>query len=79
LSELTLGYDLPKHWLAKTFLGNVNLSIIARNLWYYAPGFPKYEHYDPGANAFGSGNVQGIDRESAPTTRRIAFNVKVTF
>jgi len=79
LSELTLGYDLPKQWLAKTFLGNVNLSIIARNLWYYAPGFPKYENYDPGANAFGADNVQGIDRESAPTTRRIAFNVKVTF
>jgi len=79
LRELSLGYDLPKRLLAKTFLGNVYLSIIARNLWYYAPGFPKYENYDPGANAFGAGNVQGIDRESAPTTRRIAFNVKVTF
>jgi TonB-linked SusC/RagA family outer membrane protein len=79
LSELTLGYDLPKQWLAKTFLGGVNLSVIARNLWHYAPGFPKYSNYDPGSNAFGSGNVQGIDRESAPSTRRIAFNVKVTF
>jgi len=79
LSELSIGYDLPKRWLAKTFFGNVNLSILARNLWYYAPGFPKYENYDPGANAFGADNVQGIDRESAPTTRRFAFNVKVTF
>ena len=79
LSELTLAYDLPKQWLDKTFLGNVNLSVIARNLWHYAPGFPKHTNYDPGSNAFGSGNVQGIDRESAPSTRRIAFNVKVTF
>jgi TonB-linked SusC/RagA family outer membrane protein len=79
LSELTIGYDLPKQWLNKTFLGNVNLSVIARNLWHYAPGFPKHTNYDPGSNVFGSGNVQGIDRESAPSTRRIAFNVKVTF
>lgn len=79
LSELTLAYDLPEQWLKKTFLGNVNLSVIARNLWHYAPGFPKYTNYDPGSNAFGSGNVQGIDRESAPSARRIAFNVKVTF
>ena len=79
LSEVSIGYDLPKRLLAKTFLGGVNFSIIARNLWYYAPGFPKYENYDPGANLFGAGNVQGIDRESSPTTRRFAFNVKVTF
>jgi len=79
LSELSIGYDLPKQWLAKTFLGNVNLSILARNLWYYAPGFPKYENYDPGSNLFGASNVQGIDRESVPSTRRFAFNVKVTF
>lgn len=79
LSELSLGYDLPKKWLKKTIIGSVNLSIIARNLWHYAPGFPKYMNYDPGANSFGSGNVQGIDRESAPSTRRIGFNVKLTF
>ena len=79
LSEVSIGYDLPKQLLAKTFLGGVNFSILARNLWYYAPGFPKYENYDPGSNLFGAGNVQGIDRESSPTTRKIAFNVKVTF
>ncbi|MCE5204918.1 MAG: SusC/RagA family TonB-linked outer membrane protein [Porphyromonadaceae bacterium] len=79
LSEISLGYDLPKTLLRNTFIGSVNLSVIARNLWYFAPGFPKYTNYDPGSNAFGSGNVQGIDRESAPTTRRIGFNVRLTF
>ena len=79
LSEITLGYDLPKAWLRKTFLGSASFSIIARNLWYYAPGFPKYSNYDPGSNTFGAGNIQGIDRETAPTTRRIGFNVKLTF
>jgi hypothetical protein len=79
LSEISLGWDLPKQWLSKTFLGSATLSVVGRNLWHYAPGFPKYTNYDPGSNAFGSGNVQGIDRESAPTTRRIAFNAKLTF
>ncbi|MFV0467821.1 MAG: SusC/RagA family TonB-linked outer membrane protein, partial [Dysgonomonas sp.] len=79
LSEISIGYDLPRNWLKSTFIGSVNLSVIARNLWHYAPGFPKYMNYDPGSNAFGSGNVQGIDRESAPSTRRIGFNVKLTF
>ena len=79
LSEISLGYDLPKKWLQNTFIGSANISIIARNLWYYAPGFPKYSNYDPGSNAFGSGNVQGIDRESAPSTRRIGINAKLTF
>jgi TonB-linked SusC/RagA family outer membrane protein len=79
LSELSLAWDLPKPWLNKTFLGSVNLSIVARNLWYYAPGFPKHTNYDPGSNSFGSGNVQGIDRETAPTTRRIGFNLKLMF
>lgn len=79
LSEISLGYDLPKKWLRNTFIGSANISLIARNLWYYAPGFPKHTNYDPGSNAFGSGNVQGIDRESAPTTRRIGLNAKLTF
>jgi TonB-linked SusC/RagA family outer membrane protein len=79
LSEVILGYDLPKSWLQQTFIGSLNLSIIARNLWHHAPGFPKHSNYDPGSNAFGSGNVQGIDRESAPSTRRIGFNIKLTF
>lgn len=79
LSELSLGYDLPAKWLQNTFIGSANISLIARNLWYFAPGFPKYTNYDPGSNAFGSGNVQGIDRESAPSTRRIGINAKITF
>ena len=79
LNEVALGYDLPKAWLKQTFLGSATLSIIGRNLWYYAPGFPKYTNYDPGSSTFGAGNVQGIEREVAPSTRRIGFNVKLTF
>jgi TonB-linked SusC/RagA family outer membrane protein len=79
LSEISLGYDFPKTWLKNTFIGSANLSVLARNLWHYAPGFPKHLNYDPGSNSFGAGNVQGIDRETAPTTRRIGINLKLTF
>lgn len=79
LSEISLGYEIPKNWLRKTFIGSASFSVIARNLWHYAPGFPKYMNYDPGSNSFGVGNVQGIDRETAPTTRRIGLNLKLTF
>lgn len=79
LSEISLGWDLPEKWLAATFIGAASCSIIARNLWHYAPGFPKYTRYDPSSNAFGSGNVQGIDRESAPAIRRLGLNIKLTF
>ena len=79
LSEVSIGYDLPRKWLQNSFLGSVNLSVIARNFWYFAPGFPKYTNYDPGSNSFGSGNVQGIDRETAPSTRRLGFNARLTF
>jgi TonB-linked SusC/RagA family outer membrane protein len=79
LSEISLAYDLPKIWMKKIGIGSATVSVIARNLWHYAPGFPKYLNYDPGSNSFGAGNTQGIDRETAPTTRRIGFNLKLTF
>ncbi len=79
LSEISLGYDFPKAWLKKTFIGAANITVLARNLWHYAPGFPKGLNYDPGSNSFGAGNVQGIERETAPTTRRVGVNLKLTF
>ncbi len=79
LSEITLAYDFPQRWLKKTFIGAANLSLIGRNMWYKAPGFPKYSNYDPGSNTFGAGNVQGIDKESAPSLRRYGVNLKLTF
>jgi TonB-linked SusC/RagA family outer membrane protein len=79
LSEVSLAYDFPKQWLKKTFIGSATLSVLARNLWHYAPGFPKYLNYDPGSNSFGAGNAQGIDKETPPTTRRIGVNLRLTF
>jgi TonB-linked SusC/RagA family outer membrane protein len=79
LREVSLGYDFPKKWIEKIRLGNLNLSVVGRNLWYFAPNVPKYTHFDPDINGFGSTNLSGIDLSCAPTARRIGFNLKVTF
>ncbi len=79
LREISLGYDFPRKWLQKVKIGNLNLSIMARNLWYFAPNVPTYTNFDPDINGFGSTNLQGIDLSTAPTARRIGFNLKVSF
>lgn len=79
LREVTVGYELPKTWLSKTFIGSANLSFVARNLWFDAPNTPKYCNYDPAANTFGASNIQGIENEVAPSVRRYGFNLKLTF
>ncbi|MBC9911263.1 SusC/RagA family TonB-linked outer membrane protein [Chitinophaga varians] len=77
--ELTLGYDFPKKWFSKTPIGALTLTLTGRNLWYYAPDFPKYTRFNPEVGSFGSTNIQGIELSGAPTTRRYGVNVKVTF
>ncbi|WP_291911698.1 SusC/RagA family TonB-linked outer membrane protein [Chitinophaga sp. CB10] len=79
LREVTLGYDFPKSLFNKTFIGGLTVTLTGRNLWYMAPGMPKYSNFNPEVGSFGSTNVQGIELSGAPTTRRYGLNVKVTF
>jgi TonB-linked SusC/RagA family outer membrane protein len=79
LREITLGYDFPKKWIEKAKIGNLRLSVIGRNLWYFAPNVPKYTNFDPEINGFGSTNLQGIDLSCAPTARRLGLNLRITF
>lgn len=79
LRELTVGYNLPKKWLEKSFIGSANISFVGRNLWFLAPNTPKHTNYDPAANVFGASNIQGIEYEVAPSVRRYGFNLRLTF
>ena len=79
LRELTLSYTLPKAWVSKIRLAGAEVGIVGRNLWYFAPNVPKYSNYDPVVNSYGETNVQGLDYTAAPSVRRFAFNVKLTF
>ena len=79
LRELTLSYQLPKKLLSKVRISGAEIGIVGRNLWFFAPNVPKYSGYDPLVNSYGETNVQGIDYTSAPSVRRWAFNLKLTF
>ncbi|MFB6455713.1 SusC/RagA family TonB-linked outer membrane protein [Chitinophaga sp. Hz27] len=79
LREVTLGYDFPKSMFNKTPIGGLTVTLTGRNLWYFAPGMPKYSNFNPEVGSFGSTNTQGIELSGAPTTRRFGLNVKVTF
>lgn len=79
LREVTLAYSLPKNFISKLKLSNAEVSVVGRNLWYFAPNVPRHSNYDPVVNTFGNTNVQGIDYTGAPSTRRVAFNLSFTF
>ena len=79
LREVALAYDLPKKYLEKTFIGSLSIALIGNNLWYFAPNVPKYTNYDPDVTAYGASNLQGIETQSAPSSKRYGFKINVTF
>ncbi|RYU79929.1 SusC/RagA family TonB-linked outer membrane protein [Hymenobacter persicinus] len=79
LREITLGYDVPQKLLAKTPIGNVNISVSGRNLYWYSPNLPKYTNFDPETSTFGASNAQGFEYTNAPSSRRYGVNLRVTF
>ncbi len=79
LREASLSYSLPAKMLEKTPLGSVSISLTGSNLWYFAPNFPKYVHFDPEVNGLGVGNGRGLDFLSGPSARRFGASIKVTF
>jgi TonB-linked SusC/RagA family outer membrane protein len=80
LREVTLGYEIPKTLLKKTFFGSARLSVSARNLWFKAPNMLKGLNFDPEVLAGNSlSNVQGFDFGASPSTKRYGINLSVTF
>ncbi|MFY0255238.1 SusC/RagA family TonB-linked outer membrane protein [Chitinophaga sp. 30R24] len=79
LREISLGYEIPKSFLGKSPFGSAFLSLSGRNLWYKAPNFPQYTHFDPEVSSLGVGNSQGYDNLAVPTTRRFGLNLKCSF
>ncbi|GAB2965902.1 SusC/RagA family TonB-linked outer membrane protein [Hymenobacter coalescens] len=79
LREVTLGYDLPAKFLAKTPIRGLNLSLSGRNLWWYSPNIPEHSNFDPETSTYGSANAQGFEFTNAPTSRRYGVNLRVNF
>ena len=79
LREVSLGYDLPKKMLGKTPFGLINISVSARNVWWYSPNLPKHSNFDPETSTYGASNQQGYEFTNAPTTKRYGVNLRVNF
>ena len=79
LREVSMGYDLPKGFLGKTPFSLVNISVSARNIWWYSPNLPKNSNFDPETSTYGASNQQGYEFTNAPTTKRFGVNVRVNF
>ena len=79
LREASLYYTLPPKMLSKTFLGSVSIGVSGTNLWYYAPNFPKYVHFDPEADGLGVGNGRGMEFLTGPSARRYGASIRVSF
>ncbi|WP_027124891.1 SusC/RagA family TonB-linked outer membrane protein [Gelidibacter mesophilus] len=72
LRELSIGYRME---LKNKFIDNVNLSLIANNLFFFYKDAP----FDPNVAASTGLGLQGVDIYNQPSTRSIGFNLNVNF
>lgn len=79
LSEISLGYNLPKKFLQGSPISDLNISIIGNNLWYRAFNFPKELNFDPQVSSTGVGNGRGFDFLTNVPIRRFGMSVKISF
>ena len=75
LRDVTLSYDLPKNFIGTAFQG-IRVSAFARNLFAWNLS---NKDVDPENTSYGSGNVQGLEGGSLPSTRVYGFNVNFKF
>lgn len=74
LRDVTLSYDFPTRVVGP--IKGITISAFARNL--FAWGLD-WKGMDPEMASYGSGNVQGLEGGSLPSTRTYGVNLKVKF
>lgn len=79
IREVSLAFEVPNKLLSKTPFTSMSFVINGNNLWYNAPNFPKYTHFDPEASGTGVGNGRGLELLSGPSARRMGASIKLTF
>jgi len=75
LRDVTIGYELPKSLIGNVFQG-IRISAFARNLFAWNLS---NKGIDPENTSYGSGNIQGLEGGSLPSTRTYGFNVNFKF
>lgn len=73
LREIKLSYNLPLKWIKPLNLQGVSISLVGRNLAILHRNVPDI---DPEV-AFNTGNGQGLESLSNPTTRSYGFNINI--
>lgn len=74
LREVSLGYTFPSKWFDS--LDSVRVTAFGRNLAIW--GLDN-DDIDPEVASTGSGNIQGAEGGSLPSTRQIGFNIELKF
>lgn len=76
LRELSLNYQLPAGWIAKTkVFKDIQLSFVGRNLFFIYKKAP----FDPDLVLSTGNDNQGIEVYGMPTTRSWGFSIKCEF
>mgnify|MGYP002187144179 FL=1 len=75
LREVALSYRLPRLWTQKLHLQEASVTLTGRNLWTIYKSVP---NIDP-ESALTTGNSQGVEAYSLPTTRSFGVNLSVKF
>lgn len=75
LREVALSYRLPRLWTQKLHLQEASVTLTGRNLWTIYKSVP---NIDP-ESALTTGNAQGVEAYSLPTTRFFGVNLSVKF
>jgi len=75
LREVRIGYTFSPDWLKKLHIQAASFSLIGRNLWIIHKNVP---NIDP-ETAFNTGNGQGLEDLTYPTTRSFGFNLNLKF
>jgi len=71
--EITLGYSIPQKMLAKSFIRAATVSLVGRNLFYFANKKYKDVDIDQYAGSQTSSSLQ------SPTVKRYGININLTF
>jgi TonB-linked SusC/RagA family outer membrane protein len=76
LRQVSLGYSIPKTFIANTPFNSITFSLVARNLWTI---MKHTDNIDPESNFAPGVNYAGIEGTSVPAVRTYGFNVNFKF
>lgn len=73
LREITLSYNLPTKWLENSFINNASVSLVGRNLIYWAKDEDTFSDMDTYSLSTGDAGLQ------MPAHRTYGFNINLQF